>query len=331
MEQLTETPGSDNQISVDLIDNNNEEELDFSISQLFKMLVMCCWPPVHIFPRLVSFCAFQAPNPPTYEFVSHKNKLKLALSPQSLAYIQYVLNQKFKSFIKSIRSLDVFFCLSKRGNRIAGYFIEAKYKTNLTIIFSHCNSTDLGLRSEFCWIISKNIDCNVIAYDYSGYGSSSGHPSEDNIYSDIECVFNYLNTKYNIHSETTLLYGESIGSVPTIDLGTKHKFLGIILESPILSGLRTLCGKCVDRVWPFDPFPNIIKVRSVECKVLIIHGTNDELVDITDAKLLYERCKYKVKPFWAQDYPHNTCSLHPQFYQRINQFIENDLQFKRFN
>lgn len=33
---------------------------------------------------------------------------------------------------------------------------------------------------------------NVMAYDYSGYGKSTGRPSEANCYADVDAAFKYL-------------------------------------------------------------------------------------------------------------------------------------------
>ena len=67
----------------------------------------------------------------------------------------------------------------------------------------------------------SRINCNIFSYDYSGYGASSGKPSEKNLYSDIDAAWNNLRTKYGISPENIILYGQSIGTVPTIDLASR--------------------------------------------------------------------------------------------------------------
>ena len=54
------------------------------------------------------------------------------------------------------------------------------------------------------------------SYDYSGYGVSTGKPSEKNIYADIDCAWNTLRNKYGITPERIILDGQSIGTVPTV-------------------------------------------------------------------------------------------------------------------
>jgi len=43
-----------------------------------------------------------------------------------------------------------------------------------TIIYSHGNATDIGAMHFMQIIIAKGIKCNVVMYDYSGYGESGG-------------------------------------------------------------------------------------------------------------------------------------------------------------
>jgi hypothetical protein len=41
-----------------------------------------------------------------------------------------------------------------------------------------------------CILVKTQV--NVMAYDYSGYGKSTGRPSEQNCYADVEAAFEYL-------------------------------------------------------------------------------------------------------------------------------------------
>ncbi|KAL8485531.1 hypothetical protein ACS0TY_027717 [Phlomoides rotata] len=82
---------------------------------------------------------------------------------------------------------------------------------------------------------------SIMSYDYSGYGASSGKPSELNTYYDIEAVYNCLKSEYAIKQEDVILYGQSVGSGPTLHLAARFPRLrAIVLHSAILSGIRVL-------------------------------------------------------------------------------------------
>ncbi len=81
-------------------------------------------------------------------------------------------------------------------------------------------------------------------------------PSEPNTYADIEAAYNCLERTYGVQEENVVLYGQSVGSGPTLDLATRKPHLrGVVLHSPILSGLRVMYP--VKRTYWFD----IYKVR----------------------------------------------------------------------
>lgn len=60
------------------------------------------------------------------------------------------------------------------------------------------------------------LNVNIFSYDYSGYGCSSGKPSEKNLYSDIEAAWNELFKRYDIKKDQLILYGQSIGTAPVV-------------------------------------------------------------------------------------------------------------------
>lgn len=40
--------------------------------------------------------------------------------------------------------------------------------------------------------LSRRINVNVMAYEYTGYGKASGTPSEADCYADVDAAFKYL-------------------------------------------------------------------------------------------------------------------------------------------
>ena len=88
----------------------------------------------------------------------------------------------------------------------------------------------------------------------AGYGASSGKPSEKNLYADIEAAWNCLRNRYGISPENIILYGQSIGTVPTVDLASKYEVGAVILHSPLMSGMRVAFPN-TRRTWFFDAFP----------------------------------------------------------------------------
>ncbi|RVW68987.1 Protein ABHD17B [Vitis vinifera] len=176
-------------------------------------------------------------------------------------------------------------------------------------------------------------------YDYSGYGQSSGKPSEQNTYADIEAVYKCLEESYGAKQEDIILYGQSVGSGPTLDLAARLPQLrAVVLHSPILSGLRVMYP--VKRTYWFDIYKNIDKIPLVNCPVLIIHvsmqtgkyvlkalkrrrstGTSDEVVDCSHGKQLWELCKEKYEPLWLKGGNHCDLELYPEYIRHLKKFV----------
>lgn len=123
-----------------------------------------------------------------------------------------------------------------------------------TLLFSHGNAVDLGQMTSFFIGLGQRINCNIFSYDYSGYGMSTGKPTEKNLYADIDAAWHALRTRYGISPENIILYGQSIGTVPTVDLASRYEVGAVILHSPLMSGMR-VAFPATKRTWFFDAFP----------------------------------------------------------------------------
>ena len=83
-------------------------------------------------------------------------------------------------------------------------------------------------------------------------------PSESNTYVDIEAIYECLETECGVSQEDVILYGQSVGSGPTLHLAAKlPRLRGVVLHSGILSGLRVLCH--VKFTFCFDIYKKIYR------------------------------------------------------------------------
>ncbi|XP_061819854.1 alpha/beta hydrolase domain-containing protein 17C [Nerophis lumbriciformis] len=281
----------------------------FSLSELCWLF--CC-PPCP--SRIAAKLAFLPPEP-TYSVQTDANGAT-SLHLTERADWQY-----------SQRELDVvevFSTRSSRGNRVGCVFVRSAPNSRYTLLFSHGNAVDLGQMCSFYIGLGSRINCNVFSYDYSGYGISSGKPSESNLYADIEAAWQVLTNKYRVPPENIILYGQSIGTVPTIDLASRHECAAVILHSPLMSGLR-VAFPATRKTYCFDAFPSIDKVSKVTSPVLVIHGTEDEVIDFSHGLAMYERCPRAVEPLWVEGAGHNDIELYAQYLERLKRFISFEL------
>lgn len=275
--------------------------------------LFCCppWP-----SRIAAKLAFLPPEP-TYSFVDEDQTAgKQSVRLQERAEWQYSEREK--------DCLEVFHARTSRHNRIACMFIRCTPSARYTILFSHGNAVDLGQMSSFYLGLGTRINCNIFSYDYSGYGVSTGKPSEKNLYADVDAAWHALRTRYSISPENIILYGQSIGTVPTVDLASRYEVGAVILHSPLMSGMRVAFPK-TQRTWCFDAFPSIDKVSKVTSPVLVIHGTEDEVIDFSHGIAIHDKCPKAVEPLWVEGAGHNDVELYSQYLDRLKQFVSVEL------
>lgn len=197
----------------------------------------------------------------------------------------------------------------------------------MTIIYSHGNATDIGAMYPLQAILSNSLECNVVSYDYSGYGESGGVALEENTYTDIDGVYQWtLENVCGGDESRIILYGQSVGSGPCCYLAMKEEGLGgMILHSPFMSGMRILTPSRA--LACLDIYPNIDRVRKTKCPVMLIHGKLDEEVDIGHGLSMHRAVPehFKRDPWWVPDRGHNDITEGPgklaEYVGRLRTFI----------
>ncbi|HEY9652779.1 MAG TPA: alpha/beta hydrolase [Coleofasciculaceae cyanobacterium] len=183
--------------------------------------------------------------------------------------------------------------------------ISALYLPNqasrYTILFSHGNAEDLGDIQPVLEQLHR-IGFSVLAYDYRGYGTSQGTPSEHNAYRDIDAAYNYLTQNLGIPSQQIIAYGRSVGGGPTVDLAVRKPIAGLILESAFTSAFRVVVPF---PILPFDKFRNIDKIKTVKCPVLVMHGKADDIVPFQHGQRLFAVAPEPKRYLWVDEASHN--------------------------
>ncbi|KAJ6752872.1 ALPHA/BETA-HYDROLASES SUPERFAMILY PROTEIN [Salix koriyanagi] len=254
--------------------------------------------------------AFFPPSPPSYTVVADDSSSAVSGGSTTRLCIPEVPRKD---------DVDVLRLRTRRGNEIVAVHIKHP-RASATLLYSHGNAADLGQMFELFVELSNRLRINLMGYDYSGYGQSSGKPTECNTYADIDAAYKCLKEQYGVKDDQLILYGQSVGSGPTVDLASRVPNLrGVVLHSPILSGMRVLYP--VKRTYWFDIYKNIDKIGMVSCRVLIIHGTSDEVVDCSHGKQLWELCKEKYEPLWINGGGHCNLELYPEFIKHLKKFV----------
>ena len=142
----------------------------------------------------------------------------------------------------------------------------------------------------------------VFSYDYQGYGTSGGKPTVSKSYQDIDAAYAYLTEDLAVSPNQIIVYGRSVGGGPSVDLATRQPVAGLILESTFVSAFRALTQV---PIYPFDKFENLAKLKRVTCPVLVMHGSEDEVVPFWQGQALFAAAKDPKRSLWVEGAGHN--------------------------
>ncbi len=203
------------------------------------------------------------------------------------------------------------------GVRLTALYLpnpQARY----TLLFSHGNAEDLGDNLEFLEGLQQT-GFAVLAWDYRGYGTSEGVPSERTLYSDGQAVYDYLVRELKTPPERIIVFGRSLGSVPAVDLAARQPVAGLILEGGLTSGQRVLLPF---PLFPFDRFRNLGKMERVRCPVLVIHGTADEVIPFRHGEALFRAAREPKRNWWVENAGHNDLLYRagPEYGRKLQEF-----------
>lgn len=173
------------------------------------------------------------------------------------------------------------------------------------IIFCHGNASDIFHVTDYMKILANNLNVYVVAYDYPGYGISTGDPTENGCYESMESIVDYVKNIINIKEENIFLMGQSLGTGIVIDYAYKHNWsCPIILVAPYKSICTIVYDSALVRI--IDKFESSKKIKKLKCPVKIFHGEDDELINISHGKKLYKKLSNKtLEPSWLPNTGHS--------------------------
>jgi fermentation-respiration switch protein FrsA (DUF1100 family) len=183
---------------------------------------------------------------------------------------------------------EVFF---RTGDRLQlhGWFVPVP-NADFTVLYCHGNGGNMMYFLDTVNFLN-GLGLNCFIFDYRGYGSSEGRPTENGTYLDVRAAYRWLTKKKGIVPQRIIIFGWSLGGSIAAYLASRVKPRGLIIDSTFTSYADI--GK---KFYPYMPvrwfarfnYPTIEYVRKVSCPVLVIHSRDDEIVPFEFGLSLYE-------------------------------------------
>jgi len=199
--------------------------------------------------------------------------------------------------------------------RITSLYLPSKNtspQSHKLVIYFHGNGGNIYHRIPSLLQLQKS-GVNVLGAEYRGYGKSEGNPSEAGIYLDGKSVLNHAVNEMGFALKNIILIGRSIGSTVAIHTAQNQALNGLILVTPLTSGKdqAETMGLGSISFLAGDAFNNIEKILNIQAPLLVIHGTNDEVIPYQLGTDVFERAKVKKELITIEGGSHN--NLHDDY------------------
>ncbi|CAK0883483.1 unnamed protein product [Prorocentrum cordatum] len=181
------------------------------------------------------------------------------------------------------------------GEQLAGVYFAPPADEAPVLVFFHGNGDQLGWGPAYLGQrLRQEFGVGFFGVEYPGYGLAEGSPTEASIVASGEEMVRHFCKKFALADGRIVLVGHSLGAAAATELARRGLGSRLILMSPFLSLNDMACTLYpfltpLLRAAPFfllDKWDNAGKLPSLECPILVIHGTQDEIVPFEQGKAL---------------------------------------------
>jgi hypothetical protein len=173
---------------------------------------------------------------------------------------------------------------------------------------------------------------NLVVADYRGYGASSGTPTLTDLVKDAYIIFRGVGeelSRRNLRKDLWVM-GRSLGSIAALELASRYQeeLKGLIIESGFPSVVRIMVHLGIPaQVMGLEKIDQecLERIKKIFLPALIIHGDQDSLVPIENAKAIYQHLGTREKKLLIiPSATHNDIMLigFEDYFNTIQQFIE---------
>jgi len=186
---------------------------------------------------------------------------------------------------------------TRDGYQLEGWWFSLS-DTLPTLLF--CGGDAFTLQSSESWMrILAPSPVNVFAFNYRGYGHSTGHPTLAGIVKDGEAASAFLQDSLGVPTSALFLLGHSLGSYVTVQLARHQPVAGLIVDAPITDvpdlyahirhqfpwWWRVIGSMQIDSsVYALNNMPDL---PHLACPTFVIARERDTVVPVSSARRFY--------------------------------------------
>ena len=199
------------------------------------------------------------------------------------------------------------------------------------ILFFHGNGEVVSDYDEISPFYHQK-EINLVVADYRGYGASTGVPTLSDLVQDAHLIFKGVReelTKRNLRKDLWVM-GRSLGSISALELAYyyQEEMKGLIIESGFPSVVRIMThlgmpaqGMGLEKIDQIC----LERIKKIFLPTLILHGEQDSLVPLENAKEIYQHLGTQGKKLLViPSATHNDIMLvgFKGYFNALQEFIE---------
>lgn len=222
---------------------------------------------------------------------------------------------------------------SEDGVTLSAWYLPAQgSQPTAALLYCHGNAGDIR-----DWVHATppfiKAGVSVLIWDYRGYGRSKGEPSEEGLYRDGEAAWQWLLQRATADGLAATLLGKSLGSAVATHIAANYAGGDGNPSALILDSAFTSMRQVIANVAPVplnvlpELYENIERVAAVTCPTLVVHGGQDQLVSLDQARRIYEALTASKAWRIVKQAGHNDLAAYPQYHRWLLAFLEDPIGF----
>lgn len=193
---------------------------------------------------------------------------------------------------------------------LRGWWLTPEDARGTIIVYCGLDEIIQQWTQRFNWF-TTNLHMNVLAFDYRGFGYSSGKATFENMLTDAVAIYDFVDSLPERQHGSVFLYGHSLGVGVAVHVADYRHVAGVMLESSFTTAAAAVPYQRAVLPWPlrwlvrlkadsallnFSPQP-IDEIADMTAPALFVHGSNDKQAPIWMGREMFEAAASDAKFF----------------------------------
>lgn len=209
------------------------------------------------------------------------------------------------------------------GTRLHAWWCPAP-RPRAVVVLAHGNGGHVAFRHGWLTILQRTLGTSVFAFDYRGYGRSSGVPTVAGVLDDAAAARRRASALAGIPPERIVLMGESLGGAVAVALAAASAPRALVLQSTFTSvrDVALVHFPLLGRLVPGDVLATVRTIATLRCPLLISHGDADRVIPATQGAALFAAAAGDPRAFVGLAGVDHDDWITPEYLSHLDRFLD---------